>query len=313
MSKDLSQQQWTVIIVLVVALFVAVGVAAVLGSETKGPAGLTSGKRFTAKAGTSRENAVVLSSRNRGFMSGGNAAGTGSGSQAPEAAAPPPPPADTKPLRVRSISGVEDDADLTDTERAIREAENALSPRDGLEKLQATLEEATTDDERAAVYAAMAGLAAELDPPDYALADQHYDMARTYARTPKAAARTARAESNALLLRGEWGRARHCVEQALGAGNADPLDTAALQNTLGLIAEHEGNAESARAAYGAAFDAARSASDTGKERELLLRHAGLMLARSHRAAGNTEAATAAADSLNEALLMGVGDAPGATE
>jgi len=312
MNKKLSQEQWVVIVVLLIALFVTVGVAAMLGTQEKTPAGLTSGKRFTAKAGTSRENAVILSSRNRGFMGGGSAAGSGSGPAAPEAAAPPPP-TDNKPLRVRSLSAVEDDADLTDTERAIREAENTLSPKDGLDKLQAALEQAATDDERAAIYASMAGLASELDPPDYALTDQHFDMARTYARTPEAAARVARAESTLLVFRGEWGRARQCVEQALTSGTGAPLDTAALQNTLGMIAEHEGDAALAQSSYGAAFDAARSAADTGKERELLLRHAGLMLARSHRAAGNTEAASAAADALSEALLLGISDAPAPAE
>ncbi|MBI1320293.1 MAG: hypothetical protein GC168_15305 [Candidatus Hydrogenedens sp.] len=305
MSKKASQEQWIIIVVLVVALVVAIGVATFLGTNKEGgPSGLTSGKRFTAKPGTSRDNAVALSSRNRGFMGGGSgSSSSGTGSDEADGEEAPPPRTDSKPLRVRSLSGVEEEAELTDTERMIREAENTLSPNDGLTKLREALDSAPSDEDRAAIYTAMAGLAAQLDPPDTAYADQMFDLARSHARTPEARGKVARAETSALIQRGAWALAAQRAQEALASGAGPALDTAALQNVLGLVAEHNGDGAAARAAYEAAFDAARKATDGGKEREMLMRHAGMMLAQTYRAAGNTEAAVATAETLNRELAM----------
>jgi len=302
MSKDVSQQQWIVILFLVVALVVAVGVAALFGSRAQSQGGLSPTKRFTAKAGTSRENAVALSSRNRELNERGAPAGAGGGGGAgaggAEDARPKP---EKKPLRVRSLSGEEDEESLTETERAIRSAKNSLSPERGIEQLRAQLDVAETDAERAKIYAALADLYAQMDPPDYVRADEMYDMARTFARGPESRMAVARQEVDALLQRDELDRARRTIRTALEGAAPSTLGKAELQQRLGMIHGLDGRPEQAAQAYRSAFDTAKSAEGDAGARETVLRQAGLMLARSYREGGNEEAAAQVAEELNEAL------------
>lgn len=306
MSKsNTDQQQLIIAIFVIVTLIVAIAVAMFLGQREKG-AGLQSTQRFTAKPGTTRENAVALSSSKRKTEEeGGRAAAPppASGSGGSRDVANPPPPVSTneKPMRVRSLSPEEAEAE-DETEQSVRAALNDLSPARGIEKLQAMLETELSDDERARVYGAIARLCGELETPDLARQEEALSFAASYAESPKAALEAARNHAEILSSRGDYAGASERVKQAISDLTQASPERAELGIIMGGLMEAQQDAVGAEEAYAAAFkDAKDSASEQPEQREEALRQSGLRLSRIYRATGRSSEADAVAQSLTAAL------------
>lgn len=301
--KPEDRQQFAIALFVLVTLVVTIGVAMLLGGRQKGQ-GLQSSQRFAAKPGTMRENAVALSSSKRQTderSGGASGAPAGSGGDASAAQPPEAPTEEQKPLRVRSLSPEEEEAESPE-EQSIREALNDLSPERGIEKLEALLDTELSDDDRARVHAAIAKLCGQLDTPDVARQDQSLQLAQAFASSPDAVLDTARTHAEILAQRGDYTGAMDRIRAARDGLGAASAERATLGVLLGGLLETHGDGSAAEDAYAAAFkDARETDAQNADGREEALRQAGMRLSRMYRASGRGAEADNLAGELAAAL------------
>ena len=270
-------------IVLLVA-FSVVFVAALGGaywyaadqSQTPTAAAGERGFRFEARPGTTREQAVALSTNKRETPTTAPSAGAATGGGARD------------PLRVRSLSPPEGHAPTRG--RAIaREARNLLSPRDGIARVQAALDTAEAPEDVAALYETLAQLHAELGEREAVRAT----WAAARERLGEAwHARLALAQARTLLQWGEPVRAPALVDEGLAETGTQASGVLGLHALRGQLLEQQGRIEEALTAYDAALDTAEAGH--APDAPEAVRHAAMQLTRIHRHYGrDAEAASAA--------------------
>jgi tetratricopeptide (TPR) repeat protein len=272
---------------IVVLIAILLGCIAALGfawyysqSAASGSAAITTQKRFTAKPGAMRDNALALTTDKR--TEAAAAINESGGTEDAE-----------KTIRVRSLSRPDENR-LSEAETEIREALNALSPEQGMEKLEAMLAEGRADGREADIYCALGGLRARKNPPDYNAAAEAFLQARQAASGRAARQRVAIHEAQMHFYRGATASARKVVDSALA--EPGPLNFESIQLGLmqGQIEESAGNLEEAEKAYNRmldlALDAAGGDGETGGDLTDLIRLAGLRLSRIYRDSDRDDAA-----------------------
>jgi hypothetical protein len=249
--------------------------------------GLDPAKRFTARPGTTREKARILTSKRPPAPDSSESA---TASQSEEESSET---ADRAPLPVASLSGEESRPEETATDRTIRESGRSASPQESLARLNEALNQELPPQERAALYAAAGPLYAQLDPPDFDRAQQAFDEATALAPTLEARLAVFRQELDMLLRRGAGDVARKRIESMLPESAEGSPPRVELGLMLGQAEESRGDIQQAEAAYRRAWDEAlSSATPRQPQAQETLRLIALRLVRIYRASGrDSEAET----------------------
>lgn len=256
-----------IIFVLVAVVLVAILGAAWLSSGKGGSSGLSPSARFTAKPGTTRQNAVMLSSSKRAKMEPTATAGTGGA-----------------PLPVRSLTPEEERIGSPESKvtEAVTSALNAWNAELGLEKLTALLEEGLTAEERAEVLAAMGVLHGQKTPPDHEGAERCFSQALQQELSPAMRGRIVGQHAQALMAQGRMDDAHARVK---AARDQYPPGEAGLQLDLlfASLEEQRGNRTGAEQIYAAALEKALTSAETlDRQTDDMLRMAALRLTRIYK-------------------------------
>lgn len=292
----LNKQVWMAVLIVVLSIALMAATAYLERSRRGFRSPLSPEKRFTARPGTTRPHAVMLSSNKR--PSQASEIRETATSEAQDA------PARTLPLKSLSVSSPEESS--SPKERRIEEALDMLSPEAGLDRLRAALAEDPPPDEAALIQAAMGLLFARLDPPDYAQAEEAFAKAASCAKTPECRQRVLVQEVRVLLQSGAMDRAREKIAPLLEQEAVITVSILRLGLMLGQLDESAGAIDDAAGVYQRMLDlalAARLGADS--ESEDLLRLMALHLARLYRELDRDAEADALADRI--APILGKGD------
>lgn len=156
-----------VLIVLVVAYF---------GQNPLTKGGFDKGQRFTAKPGTTRENAMLLTSANRKSTADPKSDNAGP--------AAPPEHADD-PLEVKSLSEKKSKMRSGPANDVAMAAVNSVTPEAGLRQLETALALPHTQEQAALLYEAQAELYTQLDPPEFEQGAAAYEKALEMTADPE--------------------------------------------------------------------------------------------------------------------------------
>lgn len=284
----MERNQGLVVLLLVALVLLSVVVAWYLANRQDGPGGLGPTARFTAKAGTTRENAVALSTSKR---------------PAADPAARNAPPGG-EGVRVRSLTpeAPRVAADESRVTPAVREALNAWRPDLGLEKLEGMLDDDTlAPAERAEILAAMGVLAGQLDTPDFERAARCFSQALQLDLPPAQRARIAFEDAQMLLRQG---RSDEAHARLKAERDRQPAGVRALQLDLlyATLEEQRGNSDDAEKIYAGALEQAMASGDgVDAQTEDMLRMAALRLSRIYRDAGRGSDASTLSRRFGEAF------------
>ncbi len=302
----MDRRQTLIVVGLMVLVAVAIVAAVyyVQSMERSSSSGIGATGRFTAKSGTSRENAVALTSSKRehdaaartGTMGTRGGGSPGTGVAGVEPLRPLNDSTRDKPLQVRSLSGG-DDEELSANERAVREALNSLDPARAIEKLEAVAAEGSGD--MAPVHRALGELYGRLDPPDLARAQAAFARARALALTHEDRHAAVLAEVEMLILQGREDLARVELDTALAGEDLNTVSGVKLGVLHGQLQERAGDLAGAEAAYKAAFDRAIRMDPAIAEEGLRL--AALRLAQTYHAQTRHTEAEAVAHAMQRRL------------
>lgn len=287
----MEEHQGPIIVVVLVAVVVALGVAVYFSGEGGAKSsGLDSQKRFVAKPGTRREKALALTSSKRDLSAtptggGGSIFGPGGG----ETAAQEQGVAPEDRIAVRSLSAPEESEDLTEEDREIRSALNSLDPERGLEKLKELTEGTVERDTAAKAYMAMGLLYAQMDPPDYAASDSAFSTALDEAPTRNLRQQIVQSHASMLLLRGANARAKEAITNILAEVGPANVIEGRLRVMLGQVFEAEGDTAEAETQYRNALQQVSTLPTADAEEQSdVLRLAGLQLSRLYHKTGRSD-------------------------
>ncbi|MBP8128777.1 MAG: hypothetical protein KA184_04290 [Candidatus Hydrogenedentes bacterium] len=283
------RRQVAILVVVVLVTLVAIGVTWWASKSSGKSGGLSASQRFTARPGTSRPNAVALTSDKRpGGVDDVELGGAPTGGEdAPD---------------IRSLSRQDGPDARASAERLVREALEEADAEDGIQMLEDALRRGLCLEEAWRLHLALALLYGRLSPPGGERALQAYAAARAAAATAEARQRIALEEAQAFVAMGKREDAWACVETAIAQGPAgEPFspEAAVLLVRMGDLLQETGNSSGAERAYQQALDrglAQRGAAETLVEP---LRLAATRLTLLLRGAGRHEEA----DALGRRLQM----------
>lgn len=198
------------------------------------------GQRFTAKPGTTRENAMILTSANRASTKEPQSAAARAAEEVENS---------DDPLEVKSLSGprrAERDGQASATARS---ALGSFTPEAGLRKLDEALALPQTPEQSALLHEARGQLLAQLDPPDYDGAQAAFEEALALAPDPRLDEEIAH-EAVQVLIRAERGEeALKVAREQLAAHPPDGEAGYKLQLLQGQLLEQAGDFAGAEAAW----------------------------------------------------------------
>lgn len=165
-----------ILIGFLVALFLTTGLMVYFGGGGPLDKGeFDKGQRFTAKPGTTRENAMILTSANRASTEDPKAAIARAAKDIEK---------NDGPLEVKSLSGPKRAERDGQAGAAAQSALGSFTPEAGLRKLDEALALPRTPEQSALLHEARGQLLAQLDPPDYDGAQVAFDEALALAEDP---------------------------------------------------------------------------------------------------------------------------------
>ncbi|MBL7645839.1 MAG: hypothetical protein JNK74_06565 [Candidatus Hydrogenedentes bacterium] len=231
--------------VILVALLIAIAVSQ-FGKSPIADGEFDKGQRFTAKPGTTRENAMLLTSADR------------KSTKDPEPAGPEKP---IKPeheddvLEVKSLSGTASSARSGPANEVAQAALNNLSPESGLRQVETALALPHNQEQAALLHEARAELYTRMDPPDFEQARLAFEKALEMAKDPRLREEIQHEMVQMLM---QAGRDPEALERAAAQVKSAPPTGGAgykLQLLLGQLHERAGQSELAETNYRAVFDA----------------------------------------------------------
>lgn len=290
----MSSKNTIIVASIIFGAFVIMIVAIYIGENGLGGGNFDKGQRFTAKPGTTRENAILLTSNKR-----------------PTTADPEDTIArraenqeDDDPLEVKSLSTPEPDPRRGGPAgKTAREALNSLSPEAGLRKLEDALALPNTPEQKALLLEAQGQLYAELDPPDYEKSLASFDEAAELATDPVIQEAIVFETAQMLLQAGEEAAALRRIDAHLATGPPRSDMGYKLRLMQGQMHERAGALEEAEATYQAVLSEAGELPDyLDKETAVsLMRLAGLRLTSLYRDNDRSQAADSLARDLKRQL------------
>ena len=254
------------VLVLVIAMAFSGDESVVSRSATRKP--------FVAREDSMRDNARMLTSRNRD-MDVPKGAGDGGGVLDMESASISP----TDP-------NAGDEEELAEEEQVAQAALNALDPEEGILVIEQHLDSVETDAESSRLYSTMALLHVNADPPRPEEALAAAATAAKLAQTPEDQDYAVLVEANALHRQGDSKAAREQLKPVLERETPVTLSGLELGVMLGNLEAEAGDVAGAEAAYVRVVERAPAAVETLGVRALdVYRQACLKLARIYRADG----------------------------
>jgi tetratricopeptide (TPR) repeat protein len=259
-------------LILAVAILTFLGAmlgAAYLSNERSGPK-IDTTQRFTAKPGTTRENAVALSSSKR---------------PSTESSTPVASATTEGELPVRSLSGTlelvpEPAAELAD------QALNLATPAQGLALIEEALAGDPSANSRVILETARAVLLSQLGDEKWPNAQAAFERAAAASPDSPALARVIEKHAQILIQRNELDAAEDLLNQTLARAEQDPQSSLRLTVLLGSVHELKHQPELATVAYEKVVEDLLLESETWNlQRADLARLASLRLARLYRDAG----------------------------
>ncbi|MCF6286687.1 MAG: soluble NSF attachment family protein [Candidatus Hydrogenedentes bacterium] len=268
-------KQGLIAVAVIVALVLMVAAASYFGGSTARKGGFDKGQRFKAKPGTTRKNAMLLTSNKRTSTDDPKAAIARRGDEQE----------DDSPLTIKSLSKPSDEKRAQPARDRAMKALNSASPETGLRSLDAALALPHDRLQGAYLYEAMGQLYAQLDPPDYEKAMAAFEEARAMADDVEMAQNILLKSVQVLMQGGLDDEARAQLE----AGSGDEALSTETQFRLhllwGQLEERAGKAVEAERMYRKVLDGALALPES-LERKMALglaRSAGLRLTRLYRA------------------------------
>ncbi|MBI2423391.1 MAG: hypothetical protein HYV27_11230 [Candidatus Hydrogenedentes bacterium] len=265
------------IITLAVSALVMVAIvllAAYFGETARKEEPFDKGQRFTAKPGTTRENAVILTSTKR--------------ASGPEPiAVKAPVTMDDPPPQVMSLSRDsryrKDAEPMEEHEVAIQAAESAATPEEGI----AQIEEALRQPQRAEVAAKMEVALAELyrqsGPEGVEAARAAFERAMQIAPDQAAKDYVTAQYGNFLILQEDFEGAAQMLTGALNTETVLNPSRVQLAAQMGYLYEQRNDMKAAEDTYSKLFrDVIEKQPELGAEREEMLRLSAMKLSRLYR-------------------------------
>ncbi len=231
--------------VILAAITVAI-VVSQFGSNPIKDGGFDKGQRFTAKPGTTRENAMLLTSAAR------------KSAKDPEPSNPEQPikpEHEDDPLEVKSLSGSAPKMRSGPASDVAQAALNNLSPEAGLRQLEAALALPHNQEQAALLHEARAELYTQMSPPDFEQAQLAFEKALEMAVDPLLQEEIQHQMVQMLM---QAGRDPEALERASARLKDAPPSGGAgykLQLLLGQLYERAGHHDLAETNYRAVFDA----------------------------------------------------------
>ena len=283
-----------IVLSLLLGSFVILGLVVYLRQSGLAAGTFDKGQRFTAKPGTTRENAMILTSNKRPSTPEPGGAIARSGDEAEGG----------DPLQIKSLSPSEPDARRSgpagDT---AREALNSFSTEAGLQKLDAALALPNTPEQSALLHEAKGQLLAQLDPPDYDASLAHFDQAAAAAGDAELRAEIVHKTAQMLMQAGRDGEAAARVDAQLAAEPPQGPTGYKLRIIRGQLLERTGRLEEAESTYQAVLAAVQSMPEhlDPDAARTLARLAGLRLTGMYRKHDRQQAADALSAELKRQL------------
>ena len=252
------------------------------------------GQRFTAKPGTTRENAMILTSNKRPSTAAPGDAIARPGDHSDEG----------DPLVVKSLSPSESDSKRSGPAGDLaREALGSFSPEAGLRKLDQALALPNTPEQTALLHEAKAQLHAQMSPPDYDASLAHFEQAAAATTDPELREEIVYKTAQMLIQAGRDGEARDQVDMQLTDRPPQGPVGYKLQILQGQLLEQSGRLEEAEKVYQAVLAAAQGMpAHLDKEAALsLARLAGLRLTALYRKHDRRQAADTLSQELKRQL------------
>ena len=231
---------------VILAAFTVAIVVSQFGKNPIEDGGFDKGQRFTAKPGTTRENAMLLTSAAR------------KSTKDPEPSSPErplKPENEDDPLEVRSLSGGAPKFRSGPANDVAQAALNNLSPESGLRQVETALALPHNQEQAALLHEARAELYTRMDPPDFEQARLAFDKALEMAKDPLLLEEIQHEMVQMLM---QAGRDPEALERASAQLQKTPPSGGAgykLQLLLGQLYERAGHHDLAETNYRAVFDA----------------------------------------------------------
>tara|TARA_R110001592_G_scaffold265867_2_gene531457 strand:- start:58 stop:939 length:882 start_codon:yes stop_codon:yes gene_type:complete len=285
-------KQTLVVVGSIVLLIVVSIVAAYFGRGAVKKGSFDKGQRLTAKPGTTRKNAIALTSNKRPSTADPSSSIVRRSDEQE----------DDSPLTVKSLSDPSKNTASGVVGDQISEAMHSGSPESGLSALSVAMQLPHDSEQGAYLHEAMGQLYAQLDPPDYEKAKESFEQARELAADKVFEQNVVLKSVQILMLADLDDDAREQLGTVLENGLTDETQFR-LRLLHGQLEERAGRAEEAEAIYQEVLGSALAEPDTlDRDSALALaRLAGLRLNHLYRAHDRDEAAATLTEDLKRQL------------
>ena len=238
------------VIALIGSMLLAVIVAAYFGGSQK-EGSFDKGQRFTAKPGTTRENAVALTSSKRA---------KGKKTHQDTTTVKDEDEGES-PLTVKSLSRPNDEHRSGPAHDKAMAALNQTSAESGISQLQQTLAMPMDSEQAAVLHEAMGQLYVQIDPPEYGKAEEAFKMAREATTDPDLARSILLRAVQVLMQADENEAARRQLND--GFDHTDISDEVQFRLMIlsGQLQERAGDVANAETTYQRVLDGVLAGSD----------------------------------------------------
>lgn len=284
-------KQFLIVVGVVAGIVLVTALSVYFGGGLSDPSAIDKGQRFKAKPGTTRKNAIALTSSSRKETEGPEAAIARKASEME----------DDSPLTVKSLSS----SKSNDPNRSgpahdrAQQALNGVSPEAGIRSLTTALTMPHDPQQAAFIHEAMGQLYAQLDPPDYEKAAAAFAEARALTSDLELEQSVLLKSVQVLMQGGMNDEARAALEEGFDAENLSSETQFRLQVLRGQLEERAGRGEEAEAIYHSVLEGTLALPDA-LEKEVaiaLARGAALHLTRLYRDYDRDQAAETLAKDL----------------
>ncbi len=284
-------KQLLIVIGVVAGIILFTAVAVYFGGGLANPAAIDKGQRFKAKPGTTRKNAIALTSSARKETKGPEAAIARKASEME----------DDSPLTVKSLSSSasKDPNRSGPAHDRAQQALNGVSPEAGIRSLTSALSLPHDPQQAAYIHEAMGQLYVQLDPPDYDKAAEAFAEARALSSDPEMEQSVLLKSVQVLMQGGRNDEARQALEEGFDAEQLSSETQFRLQVLRGQLEERAGRGAEAEALYYSVLDGTLELPES-LEKDVaiaLARGAALHLTRLYRDYDRDQAAEALAKDL----------------
>jgi len=261
------------------------------------------GQRFTADPGTTRENAMILTSANRATTADPKDAIARQADHIED---------DSDPLEIKSLSSKNIDARSGPANDVAESARNNISPEAGLRQIDAALALPHNQEQAALLHEARGELYTQLDTPDFAQAHAAFEKALEMTNDPELEEEIRYKAVQTFIQAGQDTEALELATAQLSDHPPDSRSGYKLQLLKGQLEERAGRIAEAEQDYRAVLEAMETTPENLDDEEALslARLSALRLTQLYRHAGRDDDVEAVAGALRKQVARVHGDGQG---